>query len=76
MASKATCLNTALTRLRQRTGQDYTLAYNRTLTRYWLRLDGQTISPELTGGTLTAWIARYSEEMKHHNEPALLFWTD
>ena len=76
MSSKAAQFNVALTRLRQRTGQDYTLAYNQTLTRYWLRLDGQTISPTLTRGDLTAWIARYSEEMEHHNEPALLFWTD
>ena len=76
MASKEAQLNTALTRLRQHTGQDYTLAYNRTLTRYWLRLDGQTISPELTRGDLIAWIAQYSEKMEHYNEPVLLFWTD
>ena len=65
MPSKTVRLNMALTRLRQRAGQDYMLAYNQTLTRYWLRLDGQTISPKLTRGDLIAWIARYSEEEGH-----------
>ena len=65
MASKEAQLNTALTRLRQHTGQDYTLAYNRTLTRYWLRLDSQTISPTLTKGNLTAWIEQYFQEGEH-----------
>ena len=65
MASKAEQLNAALTRLRQRTGQDYTLAYNRTLTRYWLRFDGQTISQKLTRGDLAAWIEQYFQEGEH-----------
>ena len=65
MASNTAHLNATLTRLRQHTGQDYTLAYNRALTRYWLRLDGQTISQKLTRGDLAAWIERYSQEDGH-----------
>ena len=65
MPSNAAQLNAALTWLRQRTGQDYALAYNRTLTRYWLRLDGQTISQKLTRGDLAAWIEQYSQEVEH-----------
>ena len=64
-SSTAAHLNTALTRLRQHTGQDYTLAYNRNLTRHWLRLDGQGVSPKLPATNLTAWIGRYSQEVRH-----------
>ena len=65
MASNTAHLNATLTRLRQHTWQDYTLAYNRALTRYWLRLDGQTISQKLTRGDLAAWIEQYFQEGEH-----------
>ena len=52
-------LNAALSQLRNDTGRDYTLAYNRNFTSCWVRLDNRTISPALPIARLAQWLAAY-----------------